>query len=190
VFLPEEIPERYNKNQRTCVRCLVADKQRKSELVLPSCYGTKYDSLEESCVRHCALKHACIIETVDTLSHKWIFNRIHLVCRSGRRRRSFCHSHHIVRLLRVAGRPMHLDDIAPIIAYNNGGAEEFKKNRNMWKVSILKSLEQCSDVVRIGGNFFIWAGIWDLKNGGDIRPYNKLRPEERLLSLEEIFKDL
>jgi len=189
-FLLEELPERYIKSKRTCVRCLVNEKINNESLVVPVCFGRKYDGADENCTRYCTLRHACIIETVDFSSSKWAIERKILVPKTSKKGgRKFRFVPHVLRLLRTAGRPMHLEDIAPIIAYNNGGQAKFKENRIKWNFRVLESLENCADVVKLGENFYIWAGIWNLRDGGKIHSQES-KKTEKLISLEEIFKDL
>lgn len=190
VFLPEEEPSRYIKSKQKCVRCLVNEKAASGEFVLPSCYGLRYNSLEESCVRLCTLREACIVQAVDESSTAWSLEKKYLSPKNQKHHGGrFQYIHHVVRILRTAGRPMHSDDIAAIVAFNNDGQEVYQKDRKEWNRKIRKSCEQCEAVVCLGENFYVWVGVWNLRDGGVVsREY--LRPEEKLISIEEIFRDL
>lgn len=170
------------------MRCLIREKSERGEIKLPSCFGKKYDGFEEACVRSCNLSGGCMVDMVDALSGKWILEKEYIAPKHQKKvGRKFKFLHHVSRILRAAGRPMHIDDIAPLVAQRNGGEDEYQKDRIRWQKRTRSSLQRSMAAVDIGYGFFIWAGIWDLRDGGVLRPE---RNPSRLLSIDEIFRDM
>lgn len=192
VFLPEEVPDRFNKQKKTCIRCLV-DKQIKERILNPpACYGKKYDGASESCVLECTLREACIIEMVDSLSGKWVIQKCHVspkakIIRSSGRPKKYIHI--AVRLLRTAGRPMHIHDLAPLVSLYNDNGRRYIRDTAIWQQELYTHLTSTHEIVMLGQGFCVWAGVWDIRKGG-YGGGHLPSPSETLLSIEEIFKDL
>jgi hypothetical protein len=161
LFLPEELPDRFNSRTNYCIRCQTNLLLAKNNTEPPSCYGALYDGISLACTTLCSLKEACIIETTDTQSKQWALDVDKRYAKYG----MMPILRHVVHLLRALGRPIHLYDMAPLLEKTTKG--RFKMDpRMLWVNTIKKNMIRCPDIVDLGLNFFIWKGCWDPEQGG------------------------
>lgn len=172
VFLDEELKGRYSRKSRKCIRCLVVEKSQVGEIELPGCFGYGYDGTLEECSSLCAVREACIIQVVENRKLQWELSPEVLGHKSeyhddyGKMSFAQC----VVRILKAAGRPMHWQDIWPIMEKLTVGRFMVKgepKGVGQKELdNIRQSIGHGKDLVELSDNYFIWEALWSPEIGG------------------------
>lgn len=173
VFLPEETPHRFNSRQKLCARCSLFLRLKGKTSSLPSCFGKEFEGASLTCSSICTATEACLIQTIDNRSIQWSLD----VDKKFAKHREMPLIQHAVRILRSAGHPLHLYDLAPILEKTT--KKRFHMDpRMMWTQKINKSLCRCPDVISLGQGFYVWRGCWDPQQGGTIGYRNRYQEKK------------
>lgn len=188
-FLPEEVPDRFNQQQRWCVRCVLVNHSiERDGFVPPACYGVAYNGSAPACVRVCKIAAACLIQFVDSRSVDWSLSLERRGVRYSKGHIPL--AYHAARILKAAGRPMHLFDLCPIISKLNKGRLKSGPEKADWHPKLRAALVKCSDIVALGSDFFVWVGCWSPEMGGNVGHHGIYDETRRLMPVSEIISKI
>lgn len=180
---------RYSQKHRVCVRCFIIDKASEGTLSLPSCWGG-YEAKNQLCYDVCKVAQGCMIEYIDRTVAPWKLQE------STKKTPTFTSI--ATWALRVAGRPLSVEELA--IALEKGSHGRWRRNKNQrafydWKHRLLDLMRQSKDAISLNNGFFVWASLWSehAEENVDLVPaYDKDTAQrennENLLSPEEILR--
>ena len=155
-FLHEEATMgRYIRRSKKCARCIVDEVIEAGNLEPPFCYGDLYNAREIACAR-CTLSQACLIGSME--KEAWRL-RLH---DARNHKGNYTITVQLCRILRSAGRVMHVKDIAPLLNKTSGG--DWVQAGTWWS-SIQNFASRNPEVVTLGSGYYVWAGCWDGKFG-------------------------
>lgn len=189
IFLPEEISTRYDLAQRWCVRCVLLNKNVAIDgMELPKCFGKLYDGAAPACTRVCQVTQPCLIQFVDDRSIDWSLSIERRGVRYSKGRIPL--SLHAIRILKAAGRPMHIIDLCPLVHKASKGRLNLGHKKSSWHPHLRSRLVRSPDVVALGNDFFIWIGCWNPNMGGQVGYQGIYDETKQLTPVKEIIKKI
>lgn len=189
-FIHEEIREGVMDPERNwCIRCIVDEKHQEGTLQLPPCYGIAYQASNIICSQQCQVSAACLIELIDVTFENERMERLeHWPRQNGMMGIGAVAE----RILRALQRPMHIQDLGPIVERETAGRFRIhpgsgpKHRANRWQDELNSALQQRPSVVDLGGQFYVWKKCWDLSKGGEVLTRQPAR--QTGLSLKKVFE--
>lgn len=134
--------------EKKCIRCWVYELSSQGKIEVPACFGKLY--LGDGGCGSCSLREACRIDLFDrALASPDVGLQQDLQGEP-----SFVDYVH--RVLRMAGKPLHIQDLAPLLMELSHGKfqpEVDKSYRMLWS-----TLLRAKQVVSLGDGFFVWSG--------------------------------
>jgi hypothetical protein len=190
-FLYEEVDmQRFSPDKGLCARCLVYEKR--FDFDIPPCFGKSYNGTNPLCMKVCAIQPGCLIHFADGKVTDW-----ELEFRKEERRMHYNGRFHtsyrrdMVRLLRLIGKAIHIQDLVPLLSKFSGG--RFNPVHPNNAARLLTLVRDTHQIVSLEGGYFIWRGVWDpdVHTGLPIKHKPKPKPlPVAILALQEENKHL
>lgn len=183
LFASDEVPELFSTKTHLCARCHWLQQNDLRRVRLPECFGLSYDGMELLCTRRCLVTKGCLIQFIDQKAVGWSLD---IDARYNRRKKATLQQH-AVYILRALGRPIHVQDLAPLIYKVTGGKFAFGGETH-WRQRLSDLLQRCSDVAHLGDNFFVWVALWEPGRDSGMVGYSQKKRRVALTPVEQIFE--
>ena len=186
-FFPEEIREgRYLSSLSMCMRCFLKQKEQEGVFKLPSCFG-EYDGRQAACSEHCKAAQGCIIQKIEKRAKEW---ELDFELGIGKPGGVAIQKTALLKALRTFARPMHLIELALCLEIITDRSWTRLKHGRLWRMQIIKRLQQTTQVLDLGDGFFVWSEIWDVEAAGGESTVVLKEPRTALKSVGEILRNI
>jgi len=151
---------RFSLQKMLCARCVVHELQDKGEIDPPSCFGNSYDAGNFLCTDRCNLNQACLLQFTDAKMIRWAWEES---SRGPTRPNDYMYI--CSRILRLAGRIMHVYDLGPILECMTGG--NYTVNKDPEYILLKRKMRKREDIEYLGDGFYVWFGYLKTDSEGE-----------------------